>query len=333
MKGMYERVIYCIIRGNIMSCSIYYEGTLKEKHSIDDVFEIVSKHMENIEAEIEKSDNMIVIEFLDGYSENLFFYFINNKINDSFKWNGGDPEEFYRIYDMFIELKTLFKSFNVEDDDGIWHEYIAQKSPCKIKLRSLSPEEMKFLERIKINEMNSITELEQYVILKTRLFPYRISLLRIIVEDFIKIMNIKSIENFNPQSIVDLANEIRFFGKDHYEYEVRSFDFYFPKILMQIWISYYFEYKNLGIVKDVSDNLRGFGTSKIAALGGILSVFLNLHSGGSDNAKMAEMKKLARKYYNMGPLVDVIIMDEPERELEFFFSMIEYLGLKYIGIN
>jgi len=179
--------------------------------------------------------------------------------------------------------------------------------------------------------MNPPTEIETLVMKKTALSPFHQSLLRIIVQDFIKIMNIDCMDDFKPQSIADLANELRFLGKYHHKYEVNCFDFEFPSILLQIWMSYSFEYKKMGIVKEVSEDIRGFFTSKIAACEGIKSIFLNRHSGGASNAKEAEMIKLAKKYYKTGALGEVMVIDKPEKELEFFFSMMDYLGFSYVG--
>jgi hypothetical protein len=45
------------------------------------------------------------------------------------------------------------------------------------------------------------------------------------------------------------------------------------------------------------------------------------------------MRKLSKKYYKTGELGEVMVVDKPERELEFFFSMMDYLGFKYVGIE
>ncbi len=206
-----------------MSCTIFYKGTLKENHSPSDVFNVVSKHIRNINGEIIQSDNAIIVNFLQGRSESLVFDFKNKKIDSFCKWNGENPEEFYGIFDMFIELQPLFKSLKIEDDKGLWYEYLARKKPCKIKLRPLSSDEMKFLERIKVNEINPPTEIEKLVMAKSDLTPFYKSLLRIIVQDFIKIMNIKSINDFRPQDVVDFTNDLKFSGEDSYKHTTENF--------------------------------------------------------------------------------------------------------------
>jgi len=316
-----------------MSCTIYYTGTLKESKSPEDVFGAISNHMQNINANLKQSANLVVINFLQGNSETLVFDFDKNKINGFWKWNGNDPEEFYKIFDMFIEIKPLFKSLKIDDDEGLWNEYVIQKQPCKIKLRPLSSDEMKFLDRIKENEINPANDIEKLVMAKSNLSPFYKSLLRIIVQDFIKIMKIESVDDFNPHAIVDLTNELNFMGADSVKEESKYFDFHFHYILIKIWISYAFEYKKLGVVKELAEDIRGLITSKEAALWGITSIFLNSHSGGASNSKEAEMRKFAKKYYKTGSLGEVMVIDKLERELEFFFSMMNYLGFEYIGVE
>ena len=245
-----------------------------------------------------------------------------------------------KIFDLFLELQPLFKSLRIDDDEGLWHQYSAQKKPCKIKLRPLSADERKVLERIQANNLNPPTEVERFVMAKTTLQPYYKALLRLIVQDFIRIMDIKSIDDFDPEAIVDTAKgfvvdsvkKVDFMGEAGNCFSVKSFSFDFPYILLKIWIGYTFEYKKMGLVKGLTGNIRGLTTSAIAALYGIRSIFLNRHCG-INNAKEAEMNKFAKQYYKTHAMGEVMVIDEPERELEMLFSMLDYLGFKYVGVN
>ena len=315
-----------------MSCTIFYKGTLRENTNPSDVLDIVSKHIKNINAELTQSTDPIVVNFLRGQSEPLVFEFKNKKLDSFCKWNGETPEEFYAIFDMFIELKSIFKSLKIEDDEGLWHEYIIQKQPCKIKLRPLSCIEIQFLERMKTNEINTPNEIEKFVMAKSNLTPFYKSLLRVIVQDFIEIMKIGSVDEFKPQAIVDLTNKLGFSTEYGFSKDVENFNFLFHRMLVAIWISCVFEYKEMGVVKELADDTKGLQASKVAALWGIESIFLNRHSGGAANSKEAEMRKLAKRHYKTGALGEVMVIDKPERELEFFFSMMDYLGFIYIGI-
>jgi hypothetical protein len=316
-----------------MSCTIYYKGTLKENTTLNNVINVVSNHVVNIGAKWRQFDDTIVINFLRGNNETLNFEFIKKQINGFFKWNGDDLAEFYRIFDMFIDFRPLFKSLKIDDDEGLWIEYVIQKQPCKIKLRPLSSDEIKFLERIRANESSSPNKTESFVMCKTTLNPPYKALLRIVVQDFIEIMEIKSIDDFDFQIIFDIA-----INNPHTKGGLRPDDIeHFPSIFsfafLQIWISNAFTYKKLGVIKKIPENIRGLESSMDAATLGIMSIFFNRHFGGASNSKEAEMRKLAKKYYRTGALGEVMVIDKPERELEFLFSMMDYLGFIYVGIE
>ena len=358
-----------------MSSTIFFEGTLKEQYESNDVLNIVLKHVQKTNAKLKQFEDSFIVCFLQGKSEPLEFRFENKKVDSFCKWNSDASEEYYRIFDLFIELKPLFKSLRIEDDEGLWHEYLIQKQPCKIKLRPLSSDEMKFLDRVKANEMNPPGEIELFIIsksgfqpislevmndhvrlleqiktsgtsslnetmqilatqrsqLRRREKPFYHALLRIIVQDFIRIMNYGTVNDFIPNGIVGLANELSYLGVNSVK-EEELFDFKFHWMLIEIWISCAFKYKDIGIVRELSDDIRGLATSKEAALCGITSIFLNKHSGGASNVKEAEMRKLAKKYYKTGALGEVMVIDTPEKELEMFFSMMDYLGFCYVGV-
>jgi hypothetical protein len=147
-----------------MSCTIFYKGKLKEDISVEFTISKIKEYSKNFNCNVEKNENGITIDFLNGNSEPLSFNFKNNMINSFCKWNGEDIEEFYKIFHLFIELKPLFKSLKIEDDEGLWHEYVIQKEPCKIKLKPLSSQiKMEFFNRVKENESNPPSEIETYI--------------------------------------------------------------------------------------------------------------------------------------------------------------------------
>jgi hypothetical protein len=318
-------------RSNV-SCTIFYKGILENNRKEGDILDIVSRHVRSINAEIAQSEAPIIINFLNEKSESLAFDLKGKKIDGFFKWNGENLGDFYRLCDMFFELKPLFKCLKIDDDEGAWHEYIAQKEKCKIKLRPLSSNEIEILKQIEENEITSPTEVEAHIIEKAGCLPNNKSLLRAIVQDFIAIMGINSMNDFKPKNIVDLTNELNFWGEANYVETLEWFDFHFYRMMVVIWLSYAFTYKKIGLVKNVDKNVRGLKTSKIAASGGIESIFLNKHTGGASNFKEAEMRRFAKKYFRAGSLGEVMVIDNPERELEFLFSMMDYLGFGYVGV-
>ena len=353
-----------------MNCSIYYNGTLKDDYNQNDIFNIINKYSHNFDAEIEFTNDYIIIDFFQGHSESLIIHFVNKTINNFFKWKGDNLNEIYKIFDLFIQLKPLFKFLEIEDDEGLWNEYLNQKSNCKIKLRPLSSEEAFLLTRVNNNKFKPLDHIEQFLIIKSGFKPislkemnppshinynnysllndnlirngskqsnsiscnklYNHSILRIIIQDFIKIMNISNFHDFNPQSIVDLVNVLKFNGESGLVEDVINFDFRFHNMLLKIWISYSFKYKNVGIIRNLQNNIRGLLSSKEAALYSIESIFLNKHTGSVINSKEAEIRKFVKKYYKTGALGEVMVIDKPEKELEIFISIMDYLGLRYI---
>jgi hypothetical protein len=314
-----------------MSCTIYYKGKLKEDISVELTISKLKEYSKIFNCNIENHENGITIYFLNGTSEPLDFNFKNKIINSFCKWNGEDEEEFYKIFDLFIELKPLFKSLKIEDDEGLWHEYVIQKKPCKINLKPLSSQINKeFFNRVKENESNPPSEIEKYIFSQSRLNLYSLTVVRIIIQDLIKIMKIGSVDGFKPQQIVELVNKLNFSNDDFGKDDIKNFPCTFPDMLMKIWISYSFTYKKMGRVKELSEKISDLKTSKLAAWFGILSIFLNRHSGVV-NQKHAEMKKFVAKYYRTGAFGEVMVIDNPERELEFFFSIMDYLGFNYVG--
>jgi len=115
----------------MMSCTIFYKGALKEKYSQLDVLHVVTQHVRHMNAEITQSDPSIIIHFLHGKSEPLVLDFKSKSVDGFCKWNGESPEEFYGIFDLFLDLKPLFRSLRIEDDGGLWHEYTLQKGHAK----------------------------------------------------------------------------------------------------------------------------------------------------------------------------------------------------------
>lgn len=319
-----------------MSSTIFYKGTLKEDATPDGVYRIVSTVLGNSNTTLNYSENMIAVQFLSGKSEPLVFQFIHRRIDGFCKWNGDNAEEFYKILELFYQLRPLFKRLTVDDDEGVWQEYVTQKTPCKIELRPLSEEEKRVVGYALSLSSEPMTEVEELVYKKSHFIhtPNK-ALLRLIIRDFITLLNLKEPSDFKPEQIIKAAKELNYWGDGSFRQFERPSDFnwFFSWMLLEIWLSNAFTYKGKEIVKDLPSNTRGLKTSKEAAFEGIRSLFLNCHTGGASNAKEAEMRKLAKKHYRTGALGDVVISGDPERVFALLFSMLDYLGLKYIGVS
>jgi len=278
-----------------------------------------------------RNNKVITIIFGNKQSEPLVFDFDNDSIDGFCKWNGSDINEFYRILDLFIGIKPSFRTLQITDDEGLWEEYVAQNKPCKVQLRPLVGEkENQLLKKAIENTCVPLDKTEQAVFTALRSIPTAPALCRLIVQDFIKILNLKSQDDFDPEAIVAFTNKLAF-ANDHLgEAQERIFESQFTSMMLQIWISHAFSYGRHGIISHLPNNIRGLKSSKLAALFGTMSIFLNLHSGVV-NGKHAEMNKIAALHYPVGPFGEVQVSGSEKTELEFFVSMMDYLQFKYVG--
>ena len=315
-----------------MSCTIFYKGTLKDSATPEPVFACVADLTEQVDCHLQREGMTMTVFFNTGTSEPLVLAFENNKIDGFCKWNGEAAEEFYRILDLFIRIKPWFKLLKIEDDDGLWHSYVARNKASKITLHALEADnEQQLLRRMLENQALPLDELEALLIGRVVTFPQSLPLLRIIISDFIQIMNWRAASDVDPKDVIERAHTVGFGEGYPVDEEVRNFSYTLPYLLLRIWFGYAFTYKTHGLVYQIPDETRGLATSKIAALFGTVSLFLGHHSGGATNAKEAEMIKLAAQHYPAASFGVVQDVDEPQKQLAFFVSMMDYLGFHYIG--
>lgn len=102
-----------------MSCTIFYKGKLKKEYNFKDIVSIIQKHTGTFNWKLNIEENRVEIKFSNKKSEPLVLALEDNRIDGFCKWNGDNEEEYYKILDMFIELKPLFKQYEIGDDFGI----------------------------------------------------------------------------------------------------------------------------------------------------------------------------------------------------------------------
>lgn len=279
-----------------MSSTIYYKGTLKDGSNTDALYEAVLRQSSGLNCSIVREADAFYIEFAEGTSEPLMFRLLNGKLNWFCKWdNPGNPDEYYRIFDLFLAVKPFFKSLRIDDDEGAWQEYQLKSKPCKICLRELSgPAELGLLEGDFDAEKCDLSGLLKPGM---RFFPYSDAVYCVIARDFLKTFDAVSVMQLDRDRIIKLANKLRTDGEP---FTRENFAFMFPYILIQIWIGCCLTYKVEGRVYRLADEVRGLKTNKLAAEFGLLSCFLNIHSG-TVNYKHAEMKRFAADYVDTGP--------------------------------
>lgn len=274
-----------------MSSTIYYKGTLKDTRCAEDLYEAVRRQSATLNCKIVRSGNDFYIEFAGGASEPLLFRLNDGKVNWFFKWhNPANPDEYFRIFDLFIAIKPLFKSLRIDDDEGVWQEYLLKSTPCKIHLRQLSgPAELSLLEK---NFKASDYDLTRFMMPGMMFLPYSNIVYCVIARDFLRIFNTDSVTALDKDRILNLANKLRI---DDQLFTHENFAFMFPYMLVQIWIGCCLAYKIEGRVCGLPDAVRGLKTNRLAAEFGLLSTFLNIHSG-TVNYKHAEIKRFAARH-------------------------------------
>jgi hypothetical protein len=280
-----------------MSSTIYYKGTLKDDCSVDELFDAVVQQSTAMNCNIVREVDSFYIEFTEGTSEPLMFRLDNRKINWFCKWNNpGNPGEYYRIFDLFIAVKPFFKTLRIDDDEGAWHDYQLMSKPCKIHLRELSsPAETGLLQR---DFDASRYDLSGLLKPGMMFLPYSEAVYCVITQDFLKILKADSVNDLDKGRILELANSVQIEDDDPFTLE--NFEFQFPYMLLLIWIGHCLIYGCKGRVCRLSDEVRGLKTNKLAAKYGLLSIFLNIHSG-TVNYKHAEMKRFASLHIDTGP--------------------------------
>lgn len=314
-----------------MSCTIFYKGKLKSEYNFKDMVSIVQKHARILECILHIKENAVEIRFYNEKSDPLILSLKDNKIDGFCKWNGDNEEEYYKILDMFIDLEPLFKSYRIGDDFGIWNNYSVQNKSCKIVKRCIcTDQEQKLLQRIIDNSQKEYSDIEikllNIMYKHGEVIPFSKNICLLIVQDFIELFDIKSLSSEKRSEIIKVANEISGFNNYLYFTE-ENFTVEFIYMVIAIWINYCLSYKNKGVVRDLSNEIRGLESSKLAALFGITSNFLNCHSG-IINSKHAEIDKfIAKSISHNNPFA--LSQLGADVELELLISVLYYLGFKY----
>ncbi len=279
-----------------MSSTIYYKGTLKDGSSVDELYDAVLRQSSALNCKIVREADSFYVEFTEGTSEPLMFRLRDRKVNWFCKWNNpGDPDEYYKLFDLFLAVKPFFKSLRVDDDEGAWQEYQLRSRPCKIRLRELSgAAELDLLEQ----DFDAAKyDLSGFLKPGMVFLPYSDAVYCVIARDFLNVFKADSVMKLDRDRILKLANKLR--AEDDEPFTHENFAFMFPYMLLQIWIGCCLAYKVEGRVYCLADEVRGLKTNKLAAEFGLLSVFLNIHSG-TVNYKHAELKRFAAEHINTG---------------------------------
>ncbi|MCL2137787.1 MAG: hypothetical protein FWH40_09805, partial [Coriobacteriia bacterium] len=139
----------------------------------------------------------------------MAFRFTAQKMDDFCKWDGADADELYGLFDMFYELKPLFKRLAIHDDEGLWYQYVAENTPCKIELRALTDEEEVLLTRMESNVSVPVSDVESFLMEKTRYRKANATLARLVVQDFMEATGINIVQDFEPSKVFQMIVDMR----------------------------------------------------------------------------------------------------------------------------
>ena len=276
-------------------CTVFYRGKLKKKHTVNELFNVIIDSVKDNGWLCNNQGNRLEINLNDGESELLIFEFDNHKMNGFCKIYAVNDEVYKNLFDMFYTIEPMFYIFDIDDDYGMWADYIAKKSPCKIKLRELTEDEFKRINRYDENAKSSGI------------------LLGIIGKDIRKNEN----DEITYQYLVDSINpNVPTYFEDRNFFSIAS--------ILETWVYETMKYKNYGKVCDIDKNTRGLNSSIVAFSFGIAETLFGEY-GGSTGPKQAQIRKLYElEIYNKKKDID----KEHMLMYRFVLSVLDYLGFK-----
>jgi hypothetical protein len=130
----------------IMSITIYYKGNLKEPENIAGLMNAIREYSQPLGWEIVglKGVEGIYVDIPD--TVNIAFAPRDGWIDDFAKSTDDSEETLDEIFGLFRSIKPFFKRLHIEDDYGLWNDYIARYSKEKFpqfrELKSCEKEEL-----------------------------------------------------------------------------------------------------------------------------------------------------------------------------------------------
>ncbi|MDO4282494.1 MAG: hypothetical protein Q4D02_02565 [Clostridia bacterium] len=280
-----------------MSCTIYYKGKLKKRYNPTDVF---NKIIENTRWRYEMKNEYFFTVIINLKSEPLNFHFQNSCIDDFCKVHVEDDKEYDRILELFFSIRNMFSQLEIQDDLGLWNDYLAKRNSCKIKLRELSEDEIKVIE--KFDDQNSTS---------------KNVLLRIIASSIRKDKN----DIITYQYLIDHINP----NITGYHFaSMKGLELYG---ILETWIYETMTYQNCGRVSDIDKTTKGLQSSINAFTFGIAETLFGIY-GGSTGDKQAKIRKF---YHQEIVSKNVEIEKDSVLMYQYVVSILEYLGFQFVG--
>lgn len=282
-----------------MSCTFFIKGMLKKKYKANDLFDVIIESIKDTEWKYKiQNDESLEILFNDR-SEILSIKFKDNKIDEICKIHFETNLEFEKLLAIFYNIKGMFYILQIDDDFGLWNDYLANKNPCKIKLRELSEEEKNEIKIFDYKKHKSIN-----------------IIYGIIAKDISKKMN-KKISSI--REIVDNMNPKlkRAFFLDIFSEEI---------LCLFCWIYETMEYKRFGKIDELDlDATKGLNSNIFTFCFAIRETVFGVY-GGNTGPKHSQIVKL---YYEI-ERENLDIENDAFLMYRYIVSVLEYLGFKKI---
>lgn len=278
-----------------MSCTIFYKGKLKKKYLISEFFEIIINDISINGWKYSIEDNTLIIDYDNSISEPLIFKFNDHEFNGFCKVISEDNNIYELIFNLFYENKSLFYRLDIDDDFGLWNDFIAKKEPCKIKLRDLTDKELEFILKFDKN-ISSIDVL--YSIIANDITGNSTK------ENIYELL----VSNINP-------------NVPSYDANSSSTNIF---CILETWLYKVMQYKDYGYIKDISMETKGLINDIQVFSFGIAECVLFV-CGGCIGTKQSQIRKLyMQEVYNK----KINIQKDHILMYRFVLSVLDYLGFK-----
>lgn len=278
-----------------MSCTIFYKGKLKKKYLISEFFEIITKKVTSNNWEYSIVNNTLVIDYDNSISEPLIFRFNDHEFDGFCKVISENNDILELIFSLFYDNKSLFYKLHINDDLGLWNDFVIRKDPCEIKLRDLTEEEMEFI--LKFDKNISSADV-----------LYSIIASDIIGNAFKGNVYELLVSNINP-------------NVPSYDANSSSTNIF---CILETWLYKVMQYKDYGYVKDILMETKGLVKDMQVFSFGIAECIL-FFCGGCIGRKQSQIRKLyTQEIYNK----KIDIQKDHILMYRFVLSVLDYLKFK-----
>ena len=109
-----------------MGFTVFYEGNLKKPDDLQGLFDTASGISDKYGWPYSVENGRMNIDIPDF--EPFILHPQNGEVDGWVKYWGSDNEALMQLFELLREIKLKFQKLEVDDDYGVWHDYMAQFS-------------------------------------------------------------------------------------------------------------------------------------------------------------------------------------------------------------